>query len=103
MLRPAPTLRGYDRRWLAGDAAAAAALLVIAVPEQIATSQLAGMPPITGLYAFIAGGVMYVLLGTNPQLSVGADSTIAPLFAAGVAAIAATGSRDTRSSSGSSQ
>ena len=92
MLRPAPTLRGYDRRWLAGDAAAAAALLVIAVPEQIATSQLAGMPPITGLYAFLAGSVMYVLLGTNPALSVGADSTIAPLFVAGVAAIAATGS-----------
>jgi sulfate permease, SulP family len=92
MLRLAPTLHGYRRAWLAGDAAAAAALLVIAVPEQIATSQLAGMPPITGLYAFLAGGVMYALLGTNPALSVGADSTIAPLFAAGVATIAATGS-----------
>lgn len=89
---PAPTLRGYRRSWLAGDAAAAATLLVIAVPEQLATSRLAGMPPITGLYAFLAGSVLYALLGTNPSLSVGADSTIAPLFAAGVAMIAVTGS-----------
>src|SRR5215469_245697 len=88
----APTLRGYRRSWLAGDAAAAAALLVIAVPEQLATSRLAGMPPITGFYAFVAGSVLFALLGTNPRMSVGADSTISPLFAAGVAALAATGS-----------
>jgi high affinity sulfate transporter 1 len=88
----APTLRGYRRSWLAGDVAAAAALLVIAVPEQLATSRLAGMPPITGFYAFMAGSLMFALLGTNPRMSVGADSTISPLFAAGVAAIAAIGS-----------
>ena len=88
----APTLRGYRRSWLGGDAAAAATLLVIAVPEQLATSRLAGMPPITGFYAFLAGSVLFALLGTSPQLSVGADSTIAPLVAAGVAALAASGS-----------
>ncbi len=67
-------------------------LLVIAVPEQLATSRLAGMPPITGFYAFVAGSVLFALLGSNPQMSVGADSTIAPLFAAGVSALALTGS-----------
>ena len=50
------------------------------------------MPPITGFYAFVAGSVLFALLGTSPQVSVGADSTIAPLFAAGVAALAASGS-----------
>jgi sulfate permease, SulP family len=67
-------------------------LLVIAVPEQLATSRLAGMPPITGFYAFVAGSVLFALLGSNPQMSVGADSTVAPLFAAGVSALALTGS-----------
>ncbi len=67
-------------------------LLVIAVPEQLATSRLAGMPPITGFYAFVAGSVVFALLGSNPQMSVGGDSTIAPLFAAGVSALALTGS-----------
>jgi sulfate permease, SulP family len=88
----APSLKGYRRDWLAPDLLAAATLLVIAVPEQLATSRLAGMPPITGLYAFIAGSVVFALLGTNPQISVGADSTIAPLFAAGIGVFAATGS-----------
>ena len=65
---------------------------MIAVPEQLATSRLAGMPPITGFYAFIAGTVLFALLGSNPQMSVGADSTIAPLFAVGVAHLATVGS-----------
>lgn len=88
----APSLKGYRREWLAPDLIAAITLLVIAVPEQLATSRLAGMPPITGLYAFIAGSLVFALLGTSPRLSVGADSTTAPLFAAGIGVFAATGS-----------
>ena len=87
-----PSLRGYRRSWAGPDAVAALALLAIAVPEQLATSRLAGMPPITGYYAFVAAGVVFALLGSSPQLSVGADSTIAPLFAVGIAGLAATGS-----------
>ncbi len=86
------SLHGYQRQWLGPDLLAGLTLLAIAVPEQLATSRLAGMPPITGLYVFIAGTVAFALLGSAPQLSVGADSTIAPLFAAGVAHIAPTGS-----------
>ena len=88
------SLHGYRRSWLAPDMLAAVTLLAIAVPEQLATSRLAGMPPITGLYAFIAGSVLFALLGSNPQISVGADSTIAPLFAVGVAHLASTGSSE---------
>jgi sulfate permease, SulP family len=86
------SLQGYQRAWAGADLVAGVTLLVIAVPEQLATSRLAGMPPITGFYAFIAGTVVFALLGSNPQMSVGGDSTIAPLFAAGVTALAATGS-----------
>jgi SulP family sulfate permease len=82
------SLHGYQRAWLSADFAGGMTLLVIAVPEQLATSRLAGMPPITGFYAFVAGTVLFALLGSNPQMSVGADSTIAPLFAAGVSALA---------------
>jgi len=86
------SLRGYRREWLKADALAAVVLLVIAIPEQLATSRLAGMPPITGYYAFVAGTVLFALLGSNPQMSVGADSTIAPLFAVGITRLTATGS-----------
>ena len=86
------SLHGYKRQWLGPDLLAGLTLLAIAVPEQLATSRLAGMPPITGLYAFIAGSVAFAFLGSAPQLSVGADSTIAPLFAAGIAHISPAGS-----------
>jgi len=87
-----PSLRGYRRGWLAPDVLAALTLWAIAVPEQLATSRLAGMPPVTGFYAFVAGTALFAVLGANPRMSVGADSTIAPLFAVGVAHLAASGS-----------
>src|ERR1700744_4718444 len=92
MLRPFGSLHGYQRSWASSDVVGGLMLLVIAVPEQLATSRLAGMPPITGFYAFVAGTAVFALLGSNPHMSVGADSTIAPLFATGVAALALTGS-----------
>src|SRR3984957_4245128 len=82
------SLHGYQRSWAGADLVGGLMLLVIAVPEQLATSRLAGMPPITGFYAFVAGSVVFALLGSNPQMSVGADSTIAPLFAAGISHLA---------------
>lgn len=87
-----PSIHGYKPSWIRADAIAALTLLAIAVPEQLATSRLAGVPPILGLYAFVAGTLGFALLGTNPQLSVGADSTIAPLFAVSVARLAPIGS-----------
>lgn len=86
------SLRHYPRSAFGPDLLAALTLLVIAVPEQLATSRLAGMPPITGFYAFIAGSLLFAVLGSNPQMSVGADSTIAPLFAISIAHLAPLGS-----------
>lgn len=88
------SMRDYQRVWLRDDVVAALTLLAIAVPEQLATARLAGMSPITGLYAFVAGTVAFALLGSNPHMSVGADSTIAPLFAVGIATVAARTSLD---------
>jgi sulfate permease, SulP family len=76
---------------LSGDAIAGLTLVAIAVPEQMATARLAGMPALTGLSAFIAGSLMIAAFGASRQMSVGADSTIAPVVAAGVAAVAAVG------------
>ena len=81
-------LRGDKLVVRGADALAGLTLLAVVVPEQLATSRLAGMPPITAFYAFIAGTVMFALLGSNPQMSVGADSTVAPLFAVGIAHLA---------------
>ena len=66
-------------------------LAAIAIPEQLATAHLAGMPVVAGLYAFLAAVVMFALLGSNRTMSVGADSTIAPMLAVAVAAVAGVG------------
>jgi len=88
----ASSMHGYQRAWLGADLGAGVMLLAIAVPEQLATARLAGMPPVTGFFAFVAGTVLFALLGSNALMSVGADSTIAPLFAVGIAHLAPTGS-----------
>ncbi len=86
-----PTLRGYAGSWLGADALAGLTLVAVALPSQMATALLADLPVVAGLYAFVAGSVLYALVGKNRHLSVGADSTIAPVLATGVASIAVVG------------
>ncbi|MCB8883511.1 SulP family inorganic anion transporter [Acidisoma cellulosilytica] len=85
-------LRGFSPSWLPHDLAAGLLLTAIAVPEQIATARLAGMPPEAGLVAFVAATIAFVMVGANRFLSVGADSTIAPIIAGSLVALAAVGS-----------
>lgn len=74
------------------DALAGLLLAAIAIPEQLATARLAGMPPEAGLFTFAAGAIGFAIFGTNRFLSVGADSTIAPIFAGSLALLAVPGS-----------
>src|SRR5262245_31301711 len=85
------SLRGYRIGWLPRDFVAGLMLAAIAIPGQLATARLAGMPPETGLYAFAAGSIAFAAFGANRFMSVAADSTIAPIFAGGVASLAAAG------------
>src|SRR5260370_19381786 len=85
------SLRGYRIGWLPRDIVAGVMLAAIAIPGQLATARLAGMPPESGLYAFAAGSLAFAAFGANRFMSVAADSTIAPIFAGGLAAIAVVG------------
>ncbi|MEI6621359.1 MAG: SulP family inorganic anion transporter [Actinomycetes bacterium] len=87
-----PTLRGYHRNWLGRDLLAGITFGAITIPGQLATARLAGMPPITGLYGFLAACLVATLLSTNRHLALGCDSTVAPILAAGLAGIAVIGS-----------
>ena len=77
------SLQGYRIGWLPRDLVAGLMLAAIAIPGQLATARLAGMPPETGLYAFAAGSLAFAAFGANRFMSVAADSTIAPIFAGG--------------------
>jgi MFS superfamily sulfate permease-like transporter len=86
------SLQGYRVEWLPRDLVAGLMLAAIAIPGQLATARLAGMPPETGLYAFAAGSLAFAAFGANRFMSVAADSTIAPIFAGALSSIAAIGS-----------
>jgi SulP family sulfate permease len=81
------SLRGYRAGWLPRDLVAGLMLAAIAIPGQLATARLAGMPPETGLYAFAAGSLAFAAFGANRFMSVAADSTIAPIFAGALGSI----------------
>jgi SulP family sulfate permease len=84
----------YSAGDLRQDLAAGLALAAVALPSQMATAHLAGFPPATGLIAFAAASVGFAAIGANHFLVACADSTIAPIFAGGLATLAASGSQD---------
>jgi SulP family sulfate permease len=86
------SLAGYRLAFLARDLFAGLTLAAIAIPEQMATARLGGFAPQIGFFAFVAGSLAFAALGSNRFLSSGADSTITPIFAGGLAAFAAAGS-----------
>lgn len=86
------SFRGWKPSDLGGDAFAGLTLAAIAIPEQMATARLGDLSPQSGFLAFLAGTAAFVLFGASRHLSVGADSTITPIFAAGLALLAASGS-----------
>jgi SulP family sulfate permease len=88
------SLGAYQAGYFPPDLIAGLTLAAIAIPEQMATARLGGFAPQIGFYAFIAGSFGFALLGANRFLSCGADSTITPIFAGGLALLAASGSAD---------
>ncbi len=79
--------RSYDRRLLRGDLVAGLTVAVMLVPQGMAYANLAGMPPVTGLYAAIVGIVAYAVLGTSGSLAVGPVAITSLLTVSGLQSI----------------
>jgi sulfate permease, SulP family len=88
------SLQGYRPGFLPHDLIAGFTLVAIAIPEQLATARLGGFSPQVGFFAFLAGSLAFAVFGSNRSLSSGADSTITPIFAGGLALLATAGSPD---------
>ncbi len=86
---PAPWLRGYQRSWLTADAVAGITVWALLVPQALAYGQLAGLPPVHGLYAALGALALYGLFGTSRHLNVGPEATVATLVATTVTPLAA--------------
>lgn len=87
------TLRHYRRDWLKADAMAGLSVAAIQIPTAIAYANLAGFPPLVGLYASILPLVAYALLGSSRQLIIGPDSATCAMIAAALAPLAIAGTQ----------
>ena len=75
-------LRSYQVGWLRSDVVAGLVLTALLVPQGMAYAELAGLPPITGLYTSILCLVGYAFLGPSKILVLGPDSSLGPMIAA---------------------
>jgi SulP family sulfate permease len=78
----------YPRDRLRGDITAGLTVAVMLIPQGMAYATLAGMPPVTGLYAAIVGITVYALLGTSGSLAVGPVAITSLLTVEGLSRIA---------------
>lgn len=84
-------LLNYDRAWLRGDVLAGITVAAYLVPQCMAYGELAGLPPVAGLWAILPPLIVYAFFGSSPQLSVGPESGSALLTAAAIAPMVARG------------
>ncbi|WP_214370537.1 SulP family inorganic anion transporter [Pseudonocardia sp. H11422] len=88
-LRPGlAALHRRDGPALRGDLLAGLTVAAYLVPQVLAYAELAGLAPVTGLWAVVAALVVYAVLGSSPQLSVGPESTTALMTAVAIAPLA---------------
>ncbi len=80
-------LTHYERRWLRGDVVAGLALAAYLVPQVMAYGELAGLSAVQGLWACVGPLLIYAILGSARQLSVGPESTTALMTAVGIATV----------------
>jgi high affinity sulfate transporter 1 len=81
-------LSSYQARWLRKDVVAGLVLTALLVPQGMAYAELAGLPPITGLYTTILCLVGYAIFGPSRILVLGPDSSLGPMIAATILPIA---------------
>jgi MFS superfamily sulfate permease-like transporter len=75
-------ISSYRREWLAKDIIAGIVLTTLLVPQGMAYAELAGLPPITGLYTSILCLAGYAVFGPSRILVLGPDSSLGPMIAA---------------------
>src|ERR1700728_1893000 len=78
----ARALANYQRSWVRRDVVAGVVLTTLLVPQGMAYAELAGLPPITGLYTSILCLLGYAAFGPSRILVLGPDSSLGPMIAA---------------------
>lgn len=72
----------YDKATAGKDGLAAVIVTLMLIPQSLAYAMLAGLPPITGLYASIAPLFLYAIFGSSRTLAVGPVAVVSLMTAA---------------------
>lgn len=81
--------RGYRPAWLRGDLLAGITVAAYLLPQVMAYAQVAGVPPVAGIWAALPALVVYAALGSSRSLSMGPESTTALMTAVAIGPLAA--------------
>jgi high affinity sulfate transporter 1 len=81
-------VRTYRSEWFRSDLVAGLSIAAVALPIGIAYAQLAGFPPVVGIYSSILPVVAYAFFGSSRQLVVNPDAAACAIVAATVAPLA---------------
>ncbi|MFN2137756.1 MAG: SulP family inorganic anion transporter [Candidatus Promineifilaceae bacterium] len=92
LTRPIRLLREYDRINFRPDLIAGLTVAVILLPQAIAFTLIAELPPVMGLYAAVVGGMAGALWGSSDQVHNGPANAISLLVLSSLAGVAAIGS-----------
>jgi len=87
-------LTSYDKSLLLDDAAAGLTVAVMLIPQGMAYAMLAGLSPVTGLYAATFPLIGYAFFGSCRQLAVGPVAMLSLLVFAACSRIATPGSAE---------
>ena len=85
-------LASYNRTDLSGDLTAGIITAILLIPQAMAYSILAGLPPEVGLYASIAPPILYAFFGSSRTLAVGPVAVASLMVASALSQHAAVGS-----------
>lgn len=86
--------RTYDRGLFAADLTASAVVTLLLIPQSLAYAMLAGMPPVTGLYASIVPMLVYALMCSSTVLGPGPAALRSIMSLATVGTVAGASSVD---------
>src|SRR5437764_1683304 len=84
-------LSSFRREWLVKDIVAGIVLTTLLVPQGMAYAELAGLPPITGLYTSILCLLGYAVVGPSRLLVLGPASALGSMIAATTLPLAGAG------------
>ncbi len=81
----------YQGAWLRPDLIAGITVAALVVPKSLGYAGIAGVPLQYGLYAAMAGALLYALFGTARQIATGPSSALAAVAAGAVVGVGVAG------------